>query len=117
MGDFGEITEADVVLYRALLSSPGRSLWQVAASLETTTENLDKSYARLLEMGLVRQDGDGPVAVSPMLAEATVLGAEDLELGARRAALEQRRDTIRRLVPDWNQALTPRAPDQAVEVL
>ena len=34
-----------------------------------------------------------------MLAEATVLGAEDLELGARRASVEQRRDAIRRLVP------------------
>src|SRR4051812_22444445 len=86
--------------------------------MSVKVDDLDKSIARLSDMGLLRQAGDETfTAVSPMLAEATVLGAEDLELGARRAALEQRRDTIRRLVPDWNQALTPRAPDQAVEVL
>ena len=45
-------------------------------------------------------------AVSPMLAEATVLGAEDLELGARRASVEARRNAIRRLIVDWNDALS-----------
>jgi DNA-binding CsgD family transcriptional regulator len=56
-------------------------------------------------------------AVSPMLAEATVLGAEDLELGARRAAIEQRRDAIRRLVPDWNTALSTDQAEATVDVV
>jgi DNA-binding CsgD family transcriptional regulator len=55
--------------------------------------------------------------VSPMLAEATVLGAEDLELGARRAAVEQRRDTIRRLVPEWNSAFSTQVHEGVVDVI
>jgi DNA-binding CsgD family transcriptional regulator len=76
---------------------------KLADLLAATPDEVDKAVARLAEFGLVRYgDGDVLIAVSPMLAEATVLGAEDLELGARRAAIERRRDTIRRLVPMWN---------------
>ena len=64
-------------------------------------DEVHKASARLIEMGLLRLDeGERLTAVSPMLAEATVLGAEDLELGARRAAVEQRRDSLRQLIPD-----------------
>src|SRR4051794_40923722 len=110
MGDFGELADLDVALYRAVLRNSAYTQSDVAAVLGRTPEELDKSIARLTEMGLLRH-GDTEVsegsvasgllvAVSPMLAEATVLGAEDLELGARRASLEQRRDSIRRLVTD-----------------
>jgi DNA-binding CsgD family transcriptional regulator len=69
-------------------------------------------------MGLLRtHDGEIMSAVSPMLAEATVLGAEDLELGARRAVLEARRNTIRQLVPEWNEALTAAVHETAVDVI
>jgi DNA-binding CsgD family transcriptional regulator len=69
-------------------------------------------------MGLLRHSSDDTfTAVSPMLAEATVLGSEDLELGARRAALEQRRDAIRRLVPDWNATLSASTRDVSVDVV
>ena len=72
---------------------------------------------RLTEMGLVRPQGTVLQAISPMLAEATALGAEDLELAARRAMLEARRNTIRRLVPEWNAALEPIVRDTAVDVI
>jgi DNA-binding CsgD family transcriptional regulator len=118
MGDFGELAEIDVALYRAVLRAPGTSLADFADDMETTSDELDKSVARLAEMGLLRQgDTELLTAVSPMLAEATVLGAEDLELGARRAAVEQRRDTIRRLVPDWNAALSTTVSEAAVDVI
>jgi DNA-binding CsgD family transcriptional regulator len=118
MGDFGELVESDVSLYRAVLLAPGTSLLVLADTLATTPDDLDKSVARLSEMGLLRQgDGDTLMAVSPMLAEATVLGAEDLELGARRAAVEQRRDAIRRLVPDWNSALSTDIAESSVDVI
>jgi DNA-binding CsgD family transcriptional regulator len=114
----GELAELDVALYRAVLTAPDSPLPDVARTMGTTAEELDKSVARLAEMGLLRQgDGDRLVAVSPMLAEATVLGAEDLELGARRAAVEQRRDAIRRLVPDWNAALTTGTGEAVVDVI
>src|SRR4051812_50157484 len=86
--------------------------------MSVKVDDLDKSIARLSDMGLLRQAGDETfTAVSPMLAEATVLGAEDLELGARRAAVEQRRDAIRRLVPDWNAALTTGGSEGVVDVV
>jgi DNA-binding CsgD family transcriptional regulator len=69
-------------------------------------------------MGLLRIDETEHVsAVSPMLAEAIVLGAEDLDLGARRASVEARRNAIRRLVVDWNDALSPVTPELAVDVI
>jgi DNA-binding CsgD family transcriptional regulator len=118
MSEFGELLEADVALYRALLAAPGRTLVEIAARLGLAPDELDKSLARLGDMGLLRHgDDDTLTAVSPMLAEATVLGAEDLELGARRAALEQRRDAIRRLVPDWNSALSTEVAEAAVDVV
>jgi DNA-binding CsgD family transcriptional regulator len=118
MGEFGELVELDTALYRAVLGSPHRSLSEIAETMSRTPDELDKSIARLSEMGLLRQiEGDRYVAVSPMLAEATVLGAEDLELGARRAALEQRRDAIRRLVPDWNAALSTGTSEAVVDVI
>jgi DNA-binding CsgD family transcriptional regulator/Mn-dependent DtxR family transcriptional regulator len=118
MSEFGELVEADVAMYRALLAAPGSTLTQVAERLGVASGELDKSVARLAEMGLVRHgDSELLTAVSPMLAEATVLGAEDLELGARRAALEQRRDAIRRLVPDWNSALSTEVAESVVDVV
>ncbi len=118
MGEFGELVDIDVAMYRAVLSAPGKTLAEIADAMATTSDELDKSVARLSEMGLLRQgERDTLTAVSPMLAEATVLGAEDLELGARRAALEQRRDAIRRLVPDWNGALSAEASTVVVDVV
>lgn len=118
MGDFGDLAELDVVVYRAVLTARGTTLADLRASMLASSGDLDKSVARLTEMGLLRQtEQDSYTAVSPMLAEATVLGAEDLELGARRAALEQRRDAIRRLVPDWNDVLSTIDTDTGVDVI
>lgn len=118
MDDVGELAEQDVALYRAVLLQPGATLAEAAAALATTPADLDKCLARLCDMGLLRQgERDTYTAVSPMLAEATVLGAEDLELGARRAAVEQRRDAIRRLVPEWNAVLSTVGTDTGVDVI
>jgi DNA-binding CsgD family transcriptional regulator len=118
MNDFGEPAELDAALYRAVLSSPGSDLEELADAVASTSDQLDKSLARLGEMGLLRQsEQDTFTAISPMLAEATVLGAEDLELGARRAAVEQRRDAIRRLVPDWNAVLSTGTSEAVVDVI
>jgi DNA-binding CsgD family transcriptional regulator len=113
-----ELGDSDIALYRVLLRRPGTALTDLGAVLGEPTEDLDKPLARLIELGLVRSDdGETFTAMSPMLAEATVLGAEDLELGARRAALESRRNTIRQLVPEWNEALSEYAREAAVDVI
>jgi DNA-binding CsgD family transcriptional regulator len=118
MSDIGELAELDIALYRAVLVKPNSTLLDLAETMGSTVDELEKSVSRLGGMGLVRHvDDDTLIAVSPMLAEATVLGAEDLELGARRAAVEQRRDAIRRLVPDWNAALSTVATEGVVDVI
>ena len=118
MADFGELRELDVRVYRAVLAAPNRSAPDFATQFETTCDEVDKAVARLAEMGLLRaDDADRLTGVSPMLAEATVLGAEDLELGARRAAVEQRRDAIRKLVPDWNDAFSEHVTEGSVDVI
>ncbi len=118
MNDFGELVEFDIALYRAVLAEPHRVIGGYAEQLATTSDEIDKAVARLGEMGLLRTDAaDRLSAISPMLAEATVLGAEDLELAARRAAVEQRRDSIRQLIPDWNSALSERVSDGSVDVI
>ena len=118
MGDFGELLELDVSVYRAVLAAPDRRVPVVAAELSLTPDEIDKAVGRLAAMGLLRLgDNERLTGVSPMLAEATVLGAEDLELGARRAAVEQRRDAIRQLIPDWNAAFSENVNDGVVDVV
>lgn len=107
MSDLDELGPIEVALYRAALAHPATPVADLAETLEHDPDDVDKPVRRLVEMGLIRiEDGERIIAVSPMLAEATVLGAEDLELGARRASVEARRNAIRRLVVDWNDALT-----------
>ena len=118
MSDLDELTPLEVALYRRALGRPGASLAELALDVDSTIEDVDKPATHLGEMGLLRIDERGHVsAVSPMLAEATVLGTEDLELGARRASVESRRNAIRRLIVDWNEALGSQLPDPAVEVI
>jgi DNA-binding transcriptional ArsR family regulator len=113
-----EMSDLDVAVYRCLLAGPDQSAGAVAAALGRRVTELSRPLARLTDMGLVRSRPDGRLtAISPMLAEATVLGAEDLELAARRSALEARRNAIRRLVPDWNAALEPASMENTVDVV
>ncbi len=119
MSELDELGPVEVAVYRAILTNPGTSASEVAGRIERDPAELDKPIRRLAEMGLVRSDEtDRLTAVSPMLAEATVLGAEDLELGARRASVEARRNAIRRLIVDWNDALAQApAPGVAIDVV
>ena len=119
MGDTGQLSGLQAELYRALLRRPGVALPEVARVLGIPTDELDKPLGTLTDFGLVRHDreSDELTAVSPMLAEATVLGAEDLELDARRAAVEARRNAIRSLVPDWNEAFAQTVQDAVVDIV
>lgn len=119
MADLPDFAGIDVAIYRTLLKQDGTRLTDLAGVLgERSGDELRAAVERLVEMGLVRSDDEQRLsAVSPMLAEATVLGAEDLELGTRRIALEQKRNTIRRLVPAWNETLRAGIPTDAVEVV
>jgi DNA-binding CsgD family transcriptional regulator len=117
MSDFDGLGEPEIRLYRSLLSYPGTGLAELARDTGVQVEDIGKSLARLLDMGLVRGEDDRYEAVSPMLAEATVLGKEDLDLGARRAVLEARRNSIRGLIPEWNEALSALPIGSSVDVV
>jgi DNA-binding CsgD family transcriptional regulator len=118
MIESGQLGDLEVALYRAALHRTPCTLADLATDLDVPVADLDKPTAALLEMGLVRQiDDERYAAVSPMLAEATVLGAEDLELGARRASVEARRNAIRSLVPEWNATLAGGIAESSVEVI
>jgi DNA-binding NarL/FixJ family response regulator len=118
MSDGVQLDPLAIALYRRVLVQPDSSAEQLAAGLGYPVDKLDKHLARLVDMGVLRcEDGVRYFAVSPMLAEATVLGAEDLELAARRAELELRRNSIRQLVSEWNVALTARTSHQAVDLI
>jgi DNA-binding CsgD family transcriptional regulator len=119
MSDTDEFGPIEVALYRATLADPGSSVLRLADVLEQDVDELEKPLRHMTEMGLLRVDeSDRVTAVSPMLAEAIVLGAEDLELGVRRASVESRRNAIRRLIVDWNETLVAAGETQpAVEVV
>lgn len=118
MGETDELGELEIAVYRSLLTAPGQTKSDLATLLSRPADEVERAISRLSEMGLVRSHSRGGMqAISPMLAEATVLGAEDLELAARRAVLESRRNAIRLLVPAWNTALAPIARETAVDVI
>lgn len=111
-----------VALYRIVLARSGITdvelAEQVAAQRALSPDAIGKSVASLEELGLVQRDPDGALQpVNPMLAEAVVLGNEELELTWRHIAVESKRQTIRRLVPDWNNSLTPDLSKARVEVV
>lgn len=113
----GELGPLETALYRRVLLQPDATVPALAAALEQSPDELGKPLATLVDMGVLRtEDGERYTAVSPMLAEATVLGNEDLELAARRAELEARRNAVRSLVPEWNLTLAARATDSAVDI-
>jgi len=76
MGETDEFGHAEIELYRAALQHPGASLRELADALDQDVLDLDKPMRRMTEMSLLRADeADRVTAVSPMLAEAIVLGA------------------------------------------
>ncbi len=118
MTDEGELGNLDVALYRALLSEPGSSLGEAASLVGVSPDELDKPAATLVEIGLITSDdGRHFTAVNPSLAEMSSLGAEELELSARRVAVETRRAAIRQVMPDWTRAVRDQNPQPTVEVV
>lgn len=115
--EFDDLTTVDAVVYRAALRSTGATAEGIAGLTEQAIGEVDKSLAHLVDFGLLHTDGATFTAVSPMLAEVTALGAEDLDLNARRAVVEHRRNAIRLLVPDWNDAFETALHDTSVDAI
>lgn len=118
MTEGGELTDLAVALYRAMVEHPESLISELASRIGVASDELDKPVAVLREIGLIATtDEDHFNAVNPSLAEMSSLGAEELELSARRVAIEARRATIRRLMPEWDNALRHMTPHLDVEVV
>jgi DNA-binding CsgD family transcriptional regulator len=109
--------DLDLAVYEAVINPPGLPLDPVARHLGRSPTDVLAAFERLVELCLVRRDGERYCAVSPALAESQALGAEALELSSRRAHLEARRMAIRRATPHWTTAMQQLAPSSAVETV
>jgi DNA-binding CsgD family transcriptional regulator/DNA-binding transcriptional ArsR family regulator len=104
MTEGGELTDLAVVLYRAMVEHPESLISELASRIGVASDELDKPVAVLREIGLIATtDEDHFSAVNPSLAEMSSLGAEELEL--------------RRLMPEWDNALRHMTPHLDVEVV
>lgn len=118
MTEGGELTDLDIALYRAVLEKPGAGLGAIARQLARSVDEIDKPIATLLEIGLISaEDGEHYRAINPALAEMSALGAEELDLSARRVAVEARRSAIRQALPAWAAAAREMLPQPPVEVV
>ena len=111
-------TSLDLAVYRTVISPPGLTLESLVQSVGRPQADISASLARLAGLSLVRvNDDERYEAVSPRLAEAEALGAEELELNSRMIELERRRDVIRQVMPQWSSALREHVPSADVDAI
>jgi len=116
--DTGLLSELDVKVYLLVQPAPGLPVPAIARLVGRSQADVIDSLGRLMAICLVRCDeGQRYLAVSPALAEAQALGAEELELTTRRGELEVRRMTIRQVVPRWTEQMREQVSDDRVEVV
>lgn len=92
--------------FEVFARAPGTPLADAEAELGLQPGEGEAVVKALMELSLLVPDGAGYRAVNPELAEAQALGAEELELAARRGALEARRALIRSAQSSWMAGLS-----------
>jgi DNA-binding CsgD family transcriptional regulator len=118
MTETGLLSDLDIKVYLAVLPAPGLTISSIARLVGRSQADVISSIGRLQAVCLVLTDeGQRFLAVSPALAEAKALGAEELELSTRRAELEARRMTIRQVVPRWTDQIREQVNADHVEVV
>jgi DNA-binding CsgD family transcriptional regulator len=112
------LSDLDMRVYLMVQPAPGLTLPAIARLSGRSQADVSACLDRLQSVCLVRADDmQRYVAVSPALAEAQALGAEELELSSRRAELEARRMTIRQVVPRWSEQVSQLVASEHVEVV
>jgi DNA-binding CsgD family transcriptional regulator len=118
MTETGLLSDLDVRIYLMVQPAPGLTLPAIARLTGRSQSDVAVSLGRLQAVCLTRCDeSQRYLAVSPALAEAQALGAEELELSSRRAELEARRMTIRQVVPRWSDQVNQQVASGHVEVV
>ena len=118
MTDTDPLSELHAQVYRLVIPAPGLSLLAIARQTGRSAGEVMAALQRLQALCLVRRDdAHRYLGLSPALAEAQALGAEELELTARRVELESRRMTIREVVPQWTAYCREHAPETSTELV
>jgi DNA-binding CsgD family transcriptional regulator len=118
MTETGLLSELDVKVYLLALPAPGLTLASLARLAGRSQADVIASLGRLQAVCLIRCDeSQRYLGVSPALAEAQALGAEELELSSRRAELEARRMTIRQVLPRWSAEVRSQVSSDLVEIV
>ena len=100
------LADAEGDLFQLYARAPGTPLQEARVELGLGHDEATAVVRALTELSLLSPDGDGYRAVNPELAEAKALGSEELELAARRGALEGRRALIRSAQSAWAAGLS-----------
>lgn len=100
-GDTFDLGATSADLFQLYARAPGTPVQEAEIELGLDRGGADAALKSLTDLSLLVPDGDGYRAVNPELAEAKALGSEELELAARRDALESRRSLIRSAQPAW----------------
>ena len=118
MSETGLLSDLDVRIYLLAQPAPGLTLATLARLVGRPQSEVAETLERLQAVCLVRRDdGQRYLAVSPGLAEAQALGAEEVELTARRGELEARRMTIRQVLPRWTDQLRAQVSTAQIEIV
>lgn len=95
------LSPAQADLFQLFARAPGTPVREAEVELGFSPDEAELAVKTLLELSLIAPDGAGFRAVNPELAEAKALGSDELELAARRDALESRRALIRSAQSAW----------------
>jgi hypothetical protein len=87
-------------LYRALLRNPGRDMAWFSGHLERDTGQVDRELRCLIDVGLVRVEGDGFSAGPPDATLQPLVNAELSDLDGRRAQLDAVRASLASFAAD-----------------
>jgi hypothetical protein len=118
MSETGLLNDLDVRIYLLAQPAPGMTLATIARLAGRLQSDVAESLEKLQAVCLVRRDeAQRYLAVSPALAEAQALGAEEVELSTRRSELEARRMTIRQVLPRWSEQLRAQVSTAQIEIV
>ena len=96
-----DLADAEADLFQLYARAPSTPLHEAEVELGLDHDTAAAAVKTLTDLSLLAPDGSGYRAVNPELAEAKALGSEELELAARRGALESRRSLIRSAQSAW----------------
>lgn len=111
------LDDRSAAIFALLTRLPGADVDRLASQLAIPAPDVTAALQQLQQLSLVAPEGSGFRAVNPEVAEAKALGSEQMDLAARRSALEHRRALIRSAGSAWAAGLVHSAPTGEIETV